>query len=103
MCVPQVDFTRWHRGDLMKSVLTPFHFLKVATLGLVALVASAAGAAPFAYIANQGDSTVSVIDVATNTVVGSPIGVGGGPFGIAVHPTGTRVYTANFAAGANSF
>jgi YVTN family beta-propeller protein len=80
----------------MKSVLTPFHFLKVAALGFVALVASAAGAAPFAYIANQGSNNVSVIDIATNTVVGSPIPVGVGPFGIAVHPAGTRVYTANF-------
>jgi len=87
----------------MKSVLTPFQFLKVAALGLVALVAPVAGAAPFAYIANQGSNNVSVIDIATNTVVGSPIAVGAGPVGIAVHPAGTRVYTANFAAGANSF
>ena len=63
----------------MKSVLTPFQFLKVAALGLVALVAPVAGAAPFAYIANQGSNNVSVIDIATNTVVGSPIAVGAGP------------------------
>jgi YVTN family beta-propeller protein/autotransporter-associated beta strand protein len=41
------------------------------------------------------DNTVSVINTATNTAVGSPIPVGAGPFGIAVTPNGSAVYVAN--------
>jgi YVTN family beta-propeller protein len=57
-------------------------------------------AAPFAYIANSGSDSVSVIDTATNTVVGPPIPVGSTPIGVAVNPAGTRVYVAN--SGSNS-
>lgn len=52
-------------------------------------------AAPFAYITNSGDNTVSVIDIATNTVIGTPIPVGPFPFGVAVNPAGKRVYVTN--------
>ena len=48
-----------------------------------------------AYITNSGDNTVSVIDTATNTVVGSPITVGSLPFGVAVTPDSSKVYVAN--------
>ncbi len=51
------------------------------------------------YVANTNGSTVSVIDTATNTVVGAPIVVGSIPQGIAVNPAGTRVYVANLNAG----
>ena len=44
------------------------------------------------------DSTVSVIDTATNTVVGSPIPVGNVPIGVAVTPDGTKVYVTNFGS-----
>jgi YVTN family beta-propeller protein len=51
------------------------------------------------YVANFGDSTVSVIATATNTVIGSPILVGGNirsvPVGLAVTPDGSKVYVAN--------
>jgi YVTN family beta-propeller protein len=43
------------------------------------LMASPAEAAPFAYVANTHDNTVSVIDTASNTVVGTPIPVGNAP------------------------
>jgi YVTN family beta-propeller protein len=46
---------------------------------------------PFAYIPNYESNTVSVIDIATNTVVWS-ISVGAEPWGVAVSPDGTRVY-----------
>ena len=59
------------------------------------LIISRADAAPFAYIANGGDGTVSVIDTATNTVVGIPIQVGKEPFGVAVTPDGKHAYVAN--------
>jgi len=48
-----------------------------------------------AYVTNSNSNTVSVIDTATNTVVGAPIAVGFGPIGIAINPAGTRVYVAN--------
>jgi len=57
-----------------------------------------AWAAPFAYIANSGSDSVSVIDTATNTVIGSPIPVGGQPLGVAVTPTGTRVYVTQVSS-----
>ena len=43
-------------------------FAIVLAMGL-ALAACPAEAAPFLYVANEGDNTVSVIDTATNTVV----------------------------------
>lgn len=65
---------------------------------------------PFAYISNYTDNTVSVIDTATNTVTATiSLSPSGGrapwPIGVAVHPTGERVYTANvgiFLRGAGS-
>jgi YVTN family beta-propeller protein len=55
-------------------------------LGL-GLMASRAEAQPFAYVANQGDNTVSVIATASNTVVAT-IPVGSGPVAVAVTPDG---------------
>ena len=54
-----------------------------------------ASAEPFAYINNFSDSTVSVIDTATNTVVDTIGGLGSLPFGVAVHPHGNTVYVTN--------
>jgi uncharacterized repeat protein (TIGR02543 family) len=52
-----------------------------------------------AYVANFGSGTVSVIDTATNTVIGDPLTVcdlpGCMPTGVAVNDAGTRVYVAN--------
>jgi YVTN family beta-propeller protein len=53
-----------------------------------------AHATPFAYITNSHSNDVSVIDTATNTVVAT-VPVGGNPYGVAVDPDGTRVYTVN--------
>jgi YVTN family beta-propeller protein len=39
---------------------------------------------------------VSVIDTATNTVIGNPIAVGSQPRWVAFNPSGTRAYVANF-------
>ena len=54
-----------------------------------------------AYVTNQGGGTVSVIDTATNTVIGSPITVGSGPTGIviAVNSAGTFAYVTNQGSG----
>ena len=61
------------------------------------------------YVTNEGDGTVSVINTATNTVIGSPINVGcpiancgrkttNIPSGIAVTPDGSKVYVGNLGA-----
>jgi YVTN family beta-propeller protein len=47
-----------------------------------------------AYITNNLSNTVSVIDTATNTVIAT-VSVGGGPFGVAVTPDGSKVYVTN--------
>jgi YVTN family beta-propeller protein len=54
------------------------------------------------YVTNQGDSTVQVIDTATNFLIRNQIGVGAlrigvgsGPRGVAVTPDGSKVYVAN--------
>jgi len=47
-----------------------------------------------AYVTDEFDSTVSVIDTATNTVVATiPVGVV--PLGVAITPDGTRAYVTN--------
>ncbi len=51
------------------------------------------GAASFAYISNQLDDSVSVIDTATGSVVDT-IAVPGKPAGIAVAPDGNKVYVS---------
>src|SRR5574341_800916 len=70
-------------------------------VGLLVLTAAAvAAAAPFAYVTNFGSSSVSVVDVATDMVSGSPIPVRGFPGGVAVNAGATRVYVASqFADG----
>ena len=47
-----------------------------------------------AYITNSNSSCVSVINVATNTVIDTII-VGSSPRGVSVSPDGTKVYVAN--------
>ena len=61
---------------------------------VVALAPVVAMAAPFAYVPSNGANTVSVIDTATDTVVGAiPVGVN--PQHIAVHPVVPRVYVTH--------
>ncbi len=47
------------------------------------------------YVANTSDGTVSVINGATATVIGSPITVGSNPEGVGVNPTTNKIYVAN--------
>lgn len=56
---------------------------------------SAAGeAAPFGYVVNHGDATVTVVDTATNAVVAT-VAVGNQPLAAAVRPAGDRAYVTN--------
>ena len=76
------------RRAIMNSLLA---FVSVLLLA----AASAVQAQPFAYITNQNSNNVSVIDIATNTVVAT-VAVGTNPEGVAVNPVDARVYVANF-------
>src|SRR5438132_17689 len=71
-------------------------------LAVPAVVSAIAGtrafAAPVAYITNFEDDTVSVLDTATKTVVGT-VAVAASPAGIAVDPAGARAYVASSDAG----
>jgi YVTN family beta-propeller protein len=62
------------------------------SMGLASM-ASPADAAPFAYVVNAG-SSVSVIDIGTNTVVAT-VPVGNAPSGVAVTPDGKHVYVTS--------
>ena len=76
---------------------------------LLSVCASLAYAAPFNYVANYADGTVSVVDLSTNTVVATvphavaatsgaaaKPGIGLGPLGVALNPAGTRGYVVNY-------
>lgn len=69
-------------------------------LAVAALFAMAsprpAEAAPFAYVANSGSNTVSVIDTATNPpMVVTTVPVGIAPIALAITPDGKHAYVAN--------
>src|SRR2546430_939697 len=57
-----------------------------------------AAAGGLVYVANNGGSTVSIIDRASNTVTGT-IAVGSGPGEIAMDPAAGRAYVGNFNDG----
>ncbi len=49
----------------------------------------------YAYVANNGDGTVTQINLSTFLTVGSALAVGSDPPSIAIDPTGTYAYVAN--------
>jgi len=77
------------RASLLKSTLW-----MATVLVAVALSGAHAMAAPFGYVTNGGNNTVSVIDAATNTVTAT-IPVGNGPGAVAVTPNGADAYVTN--------
>src|SRR6516164_3222807 len=62
-------------------------------LGLLAAMGGSA-LAQSAYIANEVDNNVSVINIASNTVI-KTIPVGVNPFAVAVSPDFTKAYVTN--------
>ena len=50
-----------------------------------------------AYVTNRGENTLSVVDVATNTII-STIAVGPAPSSVALLPNGSRAYVSNSGA-----
>jgi len=66
---------------------------RLLALAWGAFALAAAAAAPKAYVGNFKDSTVSVVDTGTNTVV-KTVPVAAGPHGMAVSPDGRFVWVA---------
>ncbi|HEY5942692.1 MAG TPA: beta-propeller fold lactonase family protein [Solirubrobacterales bacterium] len=68
----------------------------IAAFAVLALAFFASQAsARYVYTGNYEDDTLSLIDTATNQVVGSPIPTGASPYSIAITPTGQTLYLAN--------
>ncbi|RPJ74953.1 MAG: YncE family protein, partial [Alphaproteobacteria bacterium] len=68
--------------------------ISLASIVIILMLVGIAGAAPFAYITNMDDDSVSVIDISDNHIVNT-LDVGVTPIGVAVNPAGTRAYVAN--------
>ncbi len=81
--------TKPHQGRVLV-------ILALAALQLVAIVPSADAREIFV---SDGSSRVLVIDSGSDQVVGQPISVGMGPFGIALRPDGRTAYVTNIDEG----
>jgi len=78
-----------------------FSIARASSFSVMSIVCAArlAAAAPFAYVANDGFGTVSVIDVETKAVVATiSLSAGSSPSRLAVSPDGMRVYVATGSA-----
>ncbi|HEV7799523.1 MAG TPA: hypothetical protein VGP15_00475, partial [Burkholderiales bacterium] len=65
-----------------------------AAVVALAAISAPAGAEPFAYVPNEGSGTISIIDTATDAVVGE-IRTGGKPRGIAINPKTQLLYVSD--------
>jgi len=72
--------------------------LATAAFAVAGVLGSTETLAQNAYIANTYSNTVSVIDVATNTVRATISGFDD-PQGVAVSPDGRKVYVGNYGVG----
>ena len=79
---------------MKKTITTKTAILILAMAGLFSTKAFS----QTAYITNNGSSTVSVINVTTNTV-SATIPVGTNPYGVSVSSDGSKVYVTNSGAG----
>ena len=68
--------------------------LLLGCLSLLTMATQPASAQPFAYVTNYGANTVSVIDIATNTVVDT-VGVGVNPAWVAITPAPPAAIVVN--------
>ena len=90
-----------HREPVPSSVAPLGRCVRIGILYLVFSIyqmsGAAAYAAPFAYVTNAGSGNVSVINMATNTVI-TTIPVGLTPEQVAVTPNGLLAYVSNFGS-----
>jgi YVTN family beta-propeller protein len=73
-----------------------FYLIFVITflLGITIITLKAQADPTLAYVSNESDDKVRVIDTVTNSVVAT-VSVGNTPEGVAVTPDGLRAYVAN--------
>src|SRR5262245_62161483 len=72
--------------------------LAILTVAIAVSCPARADAAPFAYVPNSQDRTVSVIDAGTNSVVQTiPAVAVDALLGIGIDPTGTTAYIGSFS------
>lgn len=69
--------------------------LLISMAALIVVTQPADARRAYAYVANYGSNTVSVIDTDSDTVVAT-IPVASGPLAVAGIPSGTQIYVANF-------
>ncbi|HTI58538.1 beta-propeller fold lactonase family protein [Mucilaginibacter sp.] len=74
--------------------ITAFTAVNNSTSPVTATITVTPHTAGYAYIANYGSNTISVVNTANNTVVAT-IPVGTSPWGVSVSRDGTRVYVSN--------
>ncbi|HUD68274.1 MAG TPA: beta-propeller fold lactonase family protein [Candidatus Sulfotelmatobacter sp.] len=74
----------------MRPFRTPVQLL----LSVLIVLQTAQAKVPYAYVANNTDNTVTVIDTSSGTVV-KTIAVGSFPYGVAVNQAGTFAYVTN--------
>ncbi len=77
----------------------PYPYLKSIPVGTQPYGVAVSPDSARLYVTNTGAGTLSIVDVATDTVVAT-VPVGTQPRGVAAHPDGRRVYVAN--AGSNT-
>ena len=68
--------------------------LVALALGALSITANPAYTEPYAYVPNEGSGTISVIDTASDAVVGE-IRTGGKPRGIALNPKTRLLYVSD--------
>lgn len=75
--------------------------LRLSTLValFVVIPAVAVAAAPFAYITNSGNGSISLLDLSTEPGSPTMLSVGSSPLGVAISKDGSRVYVSNFFSG----
>ncbi len=72
----------------------PYPYLKSIPVGTQPYGVAVSPDSTQLYVTNTGSGTLSIIDIASDTVVGTVL-VGLQPRGVAAHPDGRRVYVAN--------
>jgi YVTN family beta-propeller protein len=70
-------------------------FREIAAVAVACLFGAPQSLAQNAYIPNQSDATVSVINTATNAVIATVPVVGANPTGVAVTPDGSKAYVTS--------
>jgi len=90
---PSIGLAASGDGDI-----APFTAINNGANPVTATISATAVAAGFAYIANSGDSTVSVVNMVTNKIAGT-IPVGSQPYGIVLSGDGSRAYVSNRGSG----